>query len=228
MIGRDAVASVHAEGEGSVCCSVAHSGGEQGQEVCGLRSHEHLEDQIQQRIGNGGGDSDGDETQYLSGGVGFGHVFLGGKCGELLGLNFAGHQTCAYPPHALDVFDGSVNDVDARVGVVDPVDRNFVDAVPGFFGEKQQLRVKKPGIVLHMGQQACRDVGTHGFEPALCVAEVCSHGCFQHEVVGAGNEFPLRPALHTGGTRKAGANGNVGMPGEQWGHERKQAVEVGG
>ena len=62
VIGRDAVASVHAEGEGSVCCSVAHSGDEQGQEVCGLRSHEHLEDQIQQRIGNGGGDSDGDEV----------------------------------------------------------------------------------------------------------------------------------------------------------------------
>ena len=45
------------------------------------------------------------------------------------------------------------DDVDPRVGVVDPVDRHLVDAQAGALGEHQQLGVEEPAGVLDQRQQ---------------------------------------------------------------------------
>ena len=43
--------------------------------------------------------------------------------------------------------------VDARVGVVDPVDRHLVDAQPAALGEHEQLGVEEPAVVADVVEQ---------------------------------------------------------------------------
>ncbi len=51
------------------------------------------------------------------------------------------------------VVERGADDVDARVGVVDPVDRHLVDAQAGALGEDEELGVEEPGLVLDLGQE---------------------------------------------------------------------------
>ena len=46
------------------------------------------------------------------------------------------------------------DDVDARVGVVDPVDRHLVDAQAAALGEHEQLGVEEPAVVADVVEQA--------------------------------------------------------------------------
>ena len=50
-------------------------------------------------------------------------------------------------------------DVHPAVGVVDPVDRDLVDAEPVVLGEHQQLGVEEPASSSTSGEQPPRDVG---------------------------------------------------------------------
>ena len=64
--------------------------------------------------------------------------------------------------------------VDPRVEVVDPVDRDLVDAQPDALGGDQELGVEEPFLVLDQGEELGRRLAAHGLEPALGVG---ARGC---------------------------------------------------
>ena len=57
------------------------------------------------------------------------------------------------PRDALEVVDRGADDVHARVGVVDPVDRHLVDAQAVAAGEDEQLGVEEPAVVADLREQ---------------------------------------------------------------------------
>ena len=77
----------------------------------------------------------------------------------------------------------SCDDVDARVGVVDPVDRHLVDAQAVALGQHEQLGVEEPALVLDSRQQLARDVGADRLEAALRVGEAGAQRRAQEQVV---------------------------------------------
>ncbi len=60
------------------------------------------------------------------------------------------------PPDATQVIDGRRDDVDPRVGVVDPVDGNFSDAQTQALRGDEHLGVEEPLFVLDERQQLLR------------------------------------------------------------------------
>src|SRR5439155_9640777 len=97
---------------------------------------------------------------------------------------------------ALQVVDPGVDDVYARVRVVDPVDRYLVDAQACTFGDHQQLGVEEPAGVGDQRQQLPGHFSTHGLEAALRIGEVRAEHASQNQVVTASSEFPFWPAHH--------------------------------
>ena len=119
------------------------------------------------------------------------------------------------------------DDVDPAVRVVDPVHRHLVDAQPAALGQHQQLGVEEPAGVLDQRQQPVRHVGPDGLEAALGVGEPGGQRAAQQQVVAAGDELALGPADHPGGRRQPGADGQVGVPGDERGDQRQQRGQVG-
>ena len=81
-------------------------------------------------------------------------------------------------------FEGGADDLDARVGVVDPVDRHLADAQPQSLGDHEQLGVEEPLVVFDQREQLQRGLAAQSLEPALGVAEAAPQGQPEQEVVG--------------------------------------------
>ena len=71
----------------------------------------------------------------------------------------------------------------ARVGVVDPVDRDLPDAQAQPLRRHQQLGVEEPLVVLDERKKLLRRVAAERLEAALGVAETAPQGELQEEVV---------------------------------------------
>jgi hypothetical protein len=132
------------------------------------------------------------------------------------------------PGDPAEVGHRGADDVHAAVGVVDPVDGNFVDAQPAALGQDEQFGVEKPGVVLHKREQVRGDLAADGFESALGVGEAGEQGVAQHQVVAAGDEFSFRPADYSGSAVQPCSDGQVGVAGDQWCNQRQQRGEIGG
>ena len=140
----------------------------------------------------------------------------------------AAGQAPAHPGDAAQVGQGGRDHLDARVGVVDPVHRDLVDAQPGPLGQHQQLGVEEPAGVPGQRQQQPRLVGPDRLEAALRVGEARAQGGVQQHVVAPGDQLAARPADHPGAAGQPGADGQVAVPGQQRRHQRQQRVQVGG
>ena len=127
----------------------------------------------------------------------------------------------------LQVLERGADDVDARVGVVDPVDRHLVDPQPAPLGEDEQLGVEEPGVVAHVGEQAVERVAADGLEAALRVGEAGAQRRVQEAVVAARDDLALRAADDARAVREARADREVAVAGEQRGDERQQRAQVG-
>ena len=79
-----------------------------------------------------------------------------------------GHRQAGDPAQ---VGDRRGHDVDARVGIVDPVDRNLVDAHSATLRRDQQLGVEEPRLIAHRVEELGQHVGAHRLEAALGVGE---------------------------------------------------------
>ena len=97
-------------------------------------------------------------------------------------MNRAIGPAAQQPRDALEVVDRGADDVDARVGVVDPVDRHLVDPQPAALGEHEQLGVEEPAVVADVGEQAVERVAADRLEAALRVGEARA----QRRVAGGG------------------------------------------
>ena len=75
------------------------------------------------------------------------------------------------------------DDVDAGVGIVDPVDRDLVDPQALPLGKHEELGVEEPRLVAHEGQQRARAVGADGLEAALRIREARPQRRAEQDVV---------------------------------------------
>ncbi len=226
--------AAYAEGEPPVGGGVGDGGDEERGPVGDLRPDAEPEEGVQGEVEEGGEDPDDAEPDQLAGQSArhpgqrpVARVVPEGP-GQPVQRQRADGQRAPHPPHAFQVLGGRPHDVDGRVGVVDPVDGHLVDAQPGPFGQDQQLGVEEPAAVLHHRQQPLGHLPPDRLEPALGVAEPGGEGGAQDEVVGARDELPLRPAYHPRTPGEPGADGQVGVAGDQRGDQREEGVEVGG
>ena len=118
----------------------------------------------------------------------------------------------AEPGHAAQVVQRGRDDVDARVRIVDPVDRHLVDAHPAPLRQDQQFGVEEPALVAHGAEQFAHDVAAHRLEPALRVAEPCSQDGAQNQVVGARDELTLGAADDPGAGGQARSDRHLAVP----------------
>jgi hypothetical protein len=131
------------------------------------------------------------------------------------------------PRDAAQVLDRGAHDVDARVGVVDPVDRDLVDAQPAALGEHEQLGVEEPAVVADLAEQAPGRRRGHGLEAALRVGEAGAQHGVQQAVVGARDDLALEPAHDARRAGQARADGEVAVARQQGRDQREQAAQVG-
>ncbi len=103
-----------------------------------------------------------------------------------------------------------------------------MDAQPGTFGNDQQLGVKEPAVVLHVGQQPPGHLCADGLEAALRVRKADLQGPPQQEVVGPGNELPLGTPADPGVLPQPGPDRDVRVSGEEGCHQRRQRGQVRG
>ncbi len=127
---------------------------------------------------------------------------------------------------AAQVLDRGAHDVHARVGVVDPVDRDLVDAQATALGEDEQLGVEEPPVVADVVEQAPGRRRGHGLEAALRIGEARAQDGVQQGVVGARDELALGAAHDARRASEATADGEVAVPREQRRDQREQAAQV--
>ena len=139
----------------------------------------------------------------------------------------AGEQVAAEAGDAADVVVRRPQDLDAAVGVVDPVDRHLVDAQPGALGEHEQLGVEEPRVVLDERQHLAGDVAADRLEAALRVGEPGAQRLADQDVVAAGDDLALGAARDPGPGAQPAADGEVGVAADQRRDQRHQRVEVG-
>ena len=128
----------------------------------------------------------------------------------------------------LQVVEGGGDDVDARVGVVDPVHRDLVDAHAGSLGQEQELGVEEPPRVLDQRQQGPGPVGPDRLEPALGVGEAGGQGGAEQEVVAARDDLAFGAAHHRGLRGQARADGHVAVARHQRRHQGQHGGKIGG
>jgi hypothetical protein len=201
VLAPDTRAAGDAEGEAAVGRGVGHRGHQQGGGVGGHGPGEGPQQPEQAQVGQGRDDPDGGEAGQLA----------------------AGH-----PGHAAQVVQGRPDQVDAAVGVLDPVHRDLVDAQALVLGGQQQLGVEEPGLVLDGRQQGLHDLGAAGLEAALGVGEAGPHGGAQQQVVAARDQLAPGPPDHRGPVGQPGADGQVAVARQQGRDQRQQRLQAGG
>ena len=141
-------------------------------------------------------------------------------------LDRSPRQPAAEPHHATQVSERGGHHVDPRVEVIDPVDRDLVDAQPGPLGQHQQFGVEEPAGVLGKWQQRPRLPAPDRLEPALGVREPGPHAGVQQQVVAPGDELALGSADHPRPPGQPGADGHVAVAGQQRRDQRQQRVQI--
>ena len=132
------------------------------------------------------------------------------------------------PPDPAQVGHRRGHDVDAGVGVIDPVNRDLMNAHPAALGGDQQLGVKEPLLVLDLGEQLREGVGADGLEPTLSVGELSAQGEPEDVVIGAGDELALGTAGDTRAVTEPSADGHLAVTRQQRRHQWGKRLEVGG
>ena len=87
---------------------------------------------------------------------------------------------------------------------------------------------KNQPVSSHQRQQPAGHVGADRLEAALRVGEARPQRPAQQDVVAARDHLALHAAHHPRRRREPRADREVGVPGDQRGHQREQGVEVGG
>ena len=108
--------------------------------------------QVQDRVGEGAGDADADEPGELPRPARPAAPCRTGRPGRAWqrvvaqerDLDRAAGQAVADAGDTPQVGEGGADDVNAGIGVVNPVNGDFVDTQPGALGEDEQLGVEEP------------------------------------------------------------------------------------
>jgi hypothetical protein len=99
---------------------------------------------------------------------------------------------CAAQAHdAPQVLARGGDDVDARVGIVDPADGYLVDRQAVALRPVEELRVEEPLVVLDLLQERLDDLAPAGLEAALGIGEARSEQRVQQRVVATRDQSVL-------------------------------------
>ena len=193
VVARTAQAPAAPEREPTIGPGVDGHGRRHGDDVREHRAERFAEGQEQPGGDRGADRSDQSEDHELA-------THLVGELGAPVGGTVDASGAAEEPPrhagHAGQVPPGRLCDPDAAVGIVDPVDGHLVDAQPVVLGDEQQLGVEEPLVVVDLGQEGRRGIGSQGLEAALGVVEVGREHGVQQQVVGAGDELAFGTARH--------------------------------
>ena len=222
LVPRGVPAPPDAERHPPVHRGVGHGRQQQADGVRGLRGQDAAQEQVQQHVGHGAGHADQDEAHQLGGEAPAGPA----RAGQLGDADRATGQAGAEPHDAAQVTQGRGDDVDPRVGVVDPVHRDLMDAQPGPLREHEQFRVEEPRRIGGERQQRPGRVGAQRLEPALRVGEARAEGRVQQQVVAAGDDLPLGAPRHPRAARQPGSDRHIAVPRHQRCDQRQQRVQV--
>ena len=158
-----------------------------------------------------------------------------GEAHELIGCDLVGAHSAQplgasdeHPPDTAQVVLGGRDDAHPRIGVVDPVHRDFSDPQTQALCRDQQLGVEEPLVVLNERQEFRRRVTAEGLEAALRITEPALQRQLEQEVVRPRNQLALGAAHDVRAPRQPGADGDVSVSGKQRRHERQQGRQRGG
>ncbi len=193
MVPSGVQVALDAERETPVGCGVGHRRDEQGEEVGQLRVHKATAQQENYQVGQGGSGADAAEPDQLAKEACAAALFLcagtgrqrsaGEGCPQFGHRNPPAEQVTAEPDHASEIGQCRLHQVHTGIGIVGPIDGDFVDAQAALFGQHQQLGIEEPGIVQGVWKDLSGNVGADGLEPALGVAEMRTHHRMQQQVV---------------------------------------------
>ena len=173
LVAHHGLAAANAEREAPVGGGVADRRKQQRYGVGGRGRQAAPQHAVEHHVGQRAGHSDAQETQHCA---------------------VAAQAVEPQAPDAAQVVPGGAPDVHPRVGVVDPVHRDLVDAHAGALRGHQQLGVEEPGLVRHQRQQLPCRIGAEGLEAALRVPEAGPQDAPQQQVVGARDELAFGAA----------------------------------
>ena len=88
-----------------------------------------------------------------------------------LQANASGSEVACEPHDAAQVRHRCPDDIDTRVRIVDPVDRNLVDPQSGPFREHEQFGIEKSGAIAYERQKLPRPVSPDRLEATLSIRE---------------------------------------------------------
>jgi hypothetical protein len=229
LVAQPVLGAADAEAEPAVGGGVRDGGEEQRHEVRLHRAGHLAQAEVEDGVRDRGEHPDHDEHRHLepqpSG------ACLRGDPAEpdshLAQREPPARQAGPEPYDAAQVVQRGLHDVDATVGVVDPVDGHLVDPEPGTLGDREQLGVEEPLLVVHERQQLPCRVAADRLEAALGVAEPDPQRPTQDQVVAAGDQLALHPALDPRRARQPRPDREIGVAADQRGDQRQQGVEVG-
>ena len=182
----------HAEREPAVRGGVADRGRDEREHVRDGGRSEGAKKRVDDRIRDRARDADAREREYLA-------------------RQRQGNAAEAHPKDSAEIVHRGLRDIDPRIRVVGPIDRNLVDAHTRALREDEELGVEEPRLVLHgWDEPACRD-GSDGLESALCVAELRAEADMKQEVVRTRDELPLGATPHTGAARETASDRDVAV-----------------
>ena len=127
---------------------------------------------------------------------------------------------------AAQVRERGRDDLHARVGVLDPVDRNLMDPQPPPLGEHQQLGVEEPLLVLHEREQPRGGVGADRLEAALRVSEPGAEREPEQPVVTARDKLALAASSDAGAGMEPRSDRQVAVPGQERCDQGQQRAEI--
>ena len=130
---------------------------------------------------------------------------------------------------APQVVPGHAHHVDPRVGVIDPVDRDLMDAEAVSFRQDEELRVEEPVIVVHQWEQELCRFAAGRLEPACRIPELVPQGAPQQERCRCREHgFTTSATQDVSARGEAAADRHVAVSREERRHQRQQGPEVSG
>ena len=95
-----------------------------------------------------------------------------------------------------------------------------MDAQAPALGADEQFGVEEPLVVADLAQQLAREIGAHGLEAALRIAEARPQDRVQDRVVAAREELSARAAHDARAVRQPRPDRDVAVAGQERGDER--------
>src|SRR5438105_3796162 len=192
----EAGARPHPEREPAVRGGVRDRGRDEREHVSDRRRNEDAKKRVDDRVRDRARDADAPEREYLP-------------------RERQGDAAQAHPKDSADIVYRGLRDIDTRIRIVRPIDRDLADPHPRTLREDEELRVEEPCLVLHGWNEPARRDGGDGLESALRVAELCAEAEMEEEVVGTRDQLALCAPAYARASREPASDRGLTVAGRE-------------